>query len=163
MKLGAKKTTGWKATISVAMSNYIEAGSIIAIATSLGFWQDEFGISNFAVGLLAALSANAFGAAVGAAIGGPLCDRYGRKAIYTYDLMVYMVGVLIAAFAFNFGMLMIAFVITGLAVGAGVPASWTYIAEEAPAEEKAPVKACPICGAEADSKFCPQCGAPMGE
>ena len=35
--------------------------------------------------------------------------------------------------------------------------------EEAPDEEKAPVKACPICGAEADSKFCPQCGAPMGE
>jgi len=137
MKLGAKKTTGWKATISVAMSNYIEAGSIIAIATSLGFWQDEFGISNFAVGLLAALSANAFGAAVGAAIGGPLCDRYGRKAIYTYDLMVYMVGVLIAAFAFNFGMLMIAFVITGLAVGAGVPASWTYIAEQAPSGERA--------------------------
>ena len=32
-------TTGWKATISVAMSNYIDAGSIIAIATSLGFWQ----------------------------------------------------------------------------------------------------------------------------
>jgi len=36
MKLGAKTTTGWRATISVAMSNYIEAGSIIAIATSLG-------------------------------------------------------------------------------------------------------------------------------
>ncbi|WP_020109373.1 MFS transporter [Nocardia sp. 348MFTsu5.1] len=137
MKLGAKNTTGWKATISVAMSNYIEAGSIIAIATSLGFWQDEFGISNFAVGLLAALSANAFGAAVGAAVGGPLCDRYGRKAIYTYDLMVYMAGVLIAAFAFNFGMLLIAFVVTGLAVGAGVPASWTYIAEQAPSGARA--------------------------
>ena len=24
-------------------------------------------------------------------------------------------------------------------------------------------KACPICGAESDSRFCPQCGAPMGE
>ena len=24
-------------------------------------------------------------------------------------------------------------------------------------------KACPVCGAAADSKFCPQCGAPMGE
>ena len=24
-------------------------------------------------------------------------------------------------------------------------------------------KTCPICGAQADSKFCPQCGAPMGE
>ncbi|MFE0751060.1 MFS transporter [Gordonia sp. NPDC058843] len=137
MKVGARSTTGWRATISVAMSNYIEAGSIIAIATSLTFWQDEFGISNFAVGLLAALSANAFGAAVGAAIGGPLCDRYGRKAIYTYDLLVYMVGVLLAAFALNFTMLLAAFIITGLAVGAGVPASWTYIAEEAPSVERA--------------------------
>ncbi|MDJ0395806.1 MFS transporter [Rhodococcus sp. G-MC3] len=137
MKIGATSTTGWKATISVAMSNYIEAGSIIAIATSLTLWQNEFGISNLAVGLLAAFSANAFGAAIGAGIGGPLCDRFGRKAIYTYDLMVYMVGVLLAAFAVNFTMLLAAFVITGVAVGAGVPASWTYIAEQAPSRERA--------------------------
>ena len=137
MKIGARSTTGWRATIAVAMSNYIEAGSIIAIATSLGFWQAEFGISNFAVGLLAALSANAFGAAIGAALGGPLCDRFGRKAIYTYDLLVYMAGVLLAAFAMNFTMLLAAFVITGIAVGAGVPASWTYIAEQAPSNERA--------------------------
>ncbi|MEH3154785.1 MAG: MFS transporter [Gordonia paraffinivorans] len=137
MKLGSESTTGWRATISVAMSNYIEAGSIIAIATSLGFWQDRFGISDFLVGLLAALSANAFGAAIGAALGGPLCDRFGRKAIYTYDLLVYMVGVLVAACAVNFSMLLIAFVITGIAVGAGVPASWTYIAEQAPERERA--------------------------
>ena len=134
MKLGARSTTGWRATISVAMSNYIEAGSIIAIATSLAFWQAEFGISNFAVGLLAALSANAFGAAIGAILGGPLCDRFGRKAIYTYDLLVYMAGVLLAAFAVNYTMLLAAFIITGIAVGAGVPASWTYIAEQAPSD-----------------------------
>lgn len=137
MKLGARSTTGWRATIAVAMSNYIEAGSIIAIATSLGFWQAAFGISNFAVGLLAALSANAFGAAVGAILGGPLCDRFGRKAIYTYDLLVYMAGVLLAACAVNYTMLLAAFIITGIAVGAGVPASWTYIAEQAPSVERA--------------------------
>lgn len=137
MKIGARTTTGWRATIAVAMSNYIEAGSIIAIATSLAFWQSEFNIGNFAVGLLAALSANAFGAAIGAILGGPLCDRYGRKAIYTYDLLVYMAGVLLAAFAVNYAMLLAAFVITGLAVGAGVPASWTYIAEQAPTDGRA--------------------------
>ena len=137
MKIGARTTTGWRATIAVAMSNYIEAGSIIAIATSLAFWQSEFGISNFAVGLLAALSANAFGAAIGAILGGPLCDRFGRKAIYTYDLLVYMAGVLLAAFAVNFTMLLAAFIITGIAVGAGVPASWTYIAEQAPSTGRA--------------------------
>lgn len=137
MRIGSKNTTGWKATASVAMSNYIEAGSIIAIATSLSLWQNAFGIDDFAVGLLAAFSSNAFGAAIGAAIGGPLCDRYGRKFIYTYDLVVFMVGVLLATFAVNFPMLLTAFLITGIAVGAGVPASWTYIAEEAPAGERA--------------------------
>ncbi|GAA4979609.1 MFS transporter [Kineococcus glutinatus] len=137
MRLGSKSTTGWKATVAVAMSNYIEAGSIIAIATSLSAWQERFGVDDFAVGLLAALSANAFGAAVGALIGGPLCDRLGRKFIYTYDLLLYMVGVLLATFAVSYGMLLTAFVLTGIAVGAGVPASWTYIAEEAPAHARA--------------------------
>lgn len=136
MRLGSKITTGWKATVSVAMSNYIEAGSIIAIATSLTLWQEYLGIDNYPTGLLAALSANAFGAAIGAAIGGPLCDKLGRKFIYTYDLMLFMAGVLLAAFATNFSMLLIAFIATGIAVGAGVPASWTYIAEEAPANKR---------------------------
>jgi inositol transporter-like SP family MFS transporter len=95
------------------------------------------GIDDYLVGLLTALSANAFGAAIGAAIGGPLCDRLGRKFIYTYDLILYMAGVLLAVFAMNFWMLLIAFVLTGIAVGAGVPASWTYIAEEAPADKRA--------------------------
>jgi len=137
VKLGARNTTGWRATISVAMSNYIEAGSIIAIAVSLTLWQEEFGIDDFQVGLLAAVSANAFGAAAGALVGGWLCDRYGRKFIYTYDLLIYMAGVLLAAFAVSYSMLLVGFAVTGLAVGAGVPASWTFIAEEAPEERRA--------------------------
>ena len=91
--------SGWKATIAVSMSNYIEAGSIIALATSLTMWQHYFGFSNLFVGFLAAVSANAFGAAVGAMIGGPLGDRYGRKFIYTYDLILYMIGTLLVVFA----------------------------------------------------------------
>ena len=35
--------------------------------------------------------------------------------------------------------------------------------QEAPVEDEAKKKICPICGAESDSKFCPKCGAPMGE
>ena len=29
------------------------------------------------------------------------------------------------------------------------------------AEAEPAIKACPVCGAESDSKFCPKCGAPM--
>ncbi|MEN5075379.1 MFS transporter [Isoptericola cucumis] len=133
----AGRTTGWKATIAVAMSNYIEAGAIIAIATSLTAWQTHFGFDDALAGLLAALSANAFGAAVGAAIGGPLCDHYGRKFIYTYDLLLFLLGAVVVTFAGSFPMLLVGVVLMGIAVGAGVPASWTYIAEEAPAHERA--------------------------
>ena len=137
MKVGSPLTTGWKATISVAMSNYIDAGSIIAIATSLGYWQSAFGLTDAAIGMLAAFSANAFGAAIGAVLGGPLTDRFGRKFIYTYDLVLYMAGVLLAVFSCNVVMLFAAFLLTGIAVGASVPASWTYIAEQAPTDSRA--------------------------
>jgi inositol transporter-like SP family MFS transporter len=119
------------------MSNYIEAGSIIALATSLSLWQEYFGLSNTAVGLAAAISANAFGAAVGAMIGGPLGDKYGRKFIYTYDLLLYMLGTAFVIFAGQTWMLFAGIALTGIAVGAGVPVAWTYIAEEAPAEGRA--------------------------
>lgn len=94
-------------------------------------WATQFGLSSFAVGLLGAVSANAFGSAIGALIGGHLADKYGRKFIYTYNMLVYMLGVTIIMFAMNFPMLLIGFLITGLSVGAGVPASWTYISEMA--------------------------------
>jgi MFS family permease len=127
----------WRSTISVAMSNYIEAGSIIAIATSLSFWQHSFHLGNGIVGVLAAFSPNAFGAAIGAAIGGPLGDRFGRKFIYTYDLLLYMLGMLFVIFATNVALLQTGFLLAGIAVGAGVPAAWTYIAEQAPDDRRA--------------------------
>lgn len=136
-KFAAKNVTGWKATMAVSMANYIEAGSIIAAASSLTLWQEYLKIDSIGVGLLSALSANALGAAVGALIGGPLTDKFGRKVVFNYDLMVYMLGILLIVFSFNFPMLLIGTIITGIAVGAGVPVTWTYIAEESPKDKRA--------------------------
>lgn len=136
-KFAAKNVTGWKATVAISMANYIEAGSIIAAASSLTLWQTYLGFDSLGVGLLGALSANALGAAIGALIGGPLTDKYGRKLIFSYDLMVYMIGVALIAISVSFPMLLIGTIITGIAVGAGVPVSWTYIAEESPKEKRA--------------------------
>jgi len=92
-------------------------------------WQNYLGLSEMHLGWLNALSANALGAAIGAIIGGFLADKFGRKFIFTYNLLVYMTGVLIVMFAVNFPMLLAGFMITGISVGIGVPASWTYISE----------------------------------
>lgn len=132
-----KVTTGWKATIAIAMANYIEAGAIIAAASSLTLWQAYLGIDSIGVGLLSALSANALGAAVGALLGGYITDKFGRKIVFNYDLLVYMFGILLIMASVNFPMLLIGTIITGVAVGVAVPVSWTYIAEEAPSKLRA--------------------------
>ena len=79
--------------------------------------------------IIGAIGANAFGAAVGALIGGFLTDRLGRKFIYTYNLLVYAVGAFLCMICANLPMLLIGIVLLGLSVGAGVPASWSYISE----------------------------------
>lgn len=126
-----------KSTVAVSLTNYLDAGSIVAGASGLTLWSKQFGLNSWDVGLLGALSANAFGAAIGALIGGHLSDKYGRKLIYTYNMLVYMLGVLIVIFSVNFPMLLAGFIITGISVGAGVPASWTYISETSQSNNRA--------------------------
>ncbi len=126
-----------KGTIAVSLTNYLDSGCIVAGASGLTLWAQQFGLSSFAVGLLGAISANAFGSAFGALIGGHLADKYGRKFIYTYNMLVYILGVAIIMFSMNFAMLLAGFLITGLSVGAGVPASWTYISEMADPKTRA--------------------------
>jgi len=48
-----------------------------------------------------------------------------------------MFGMLFIIFSQNFGMLLTGYIIVGLSVGADIPASWTTIAEGAPAKERA--------------------------
>ena len=118
-----------KRTIAVSLTNYLDAGAIVAGASGLTLWQKYLGLSEVHLGWLNFISANCLGAALGAIIGGVLADKYGRKFIYTYNLIVYMVGVLLILCSVNFPMLLAGFLITGISVGIGVPASWTYISE----------------------------------
>lgn len=101
----------------------------MASGVALAAWAIAFNFDNVWVSILGAVGANAFGAAVGALIGGFLADRFGRKFIYTYNLLVYATGVFLIMCAVNLPMLCAGIVISGLSVGAGVPSSWSYISE----------------------------------
>ena len=118
-----------KSTIAVSLTNYLDAGAIVAGASGLTLWKEYLGLSEMHLGWLNFISANCLGAALGAIIGGALADKYGRKFIYTYNLLVYMLGVLLVIFSTCFPRLLAGFLITGISVGIGVPASWTYISE----------------------------------
>jgi len=122
----------WKWSALAGMASYLDAGSIVALGAGLAIMQQEFGLSDTSVGILAAIGPNALGCAIGAMIGGWLGDKLGRKRIYQYDLMVYAFGILLVALAMNREMLFVGTFITGVAVGADVPTSLALVGELAP-------------------------------
>ncbi|HEY2522558.1 MAG TPA: MFS transporter, partial [Streptosporangiaceae bacterium] len=122
----------WKNTILAGLANYIDAGSIVAGSAALALWASLFHLTSTFTGLIGAFSSNAISAGVGALIGGRLCDKVGRKTIYQWDMLVYAAGMLVLVFAVRPWMLVVGFVLAGLAVGADIPASWTIICEMAP-------------------------------
>jgi inositol transporter-like SP family MFS transporter len=126
----------WKNTILAGLANYIDAGSIVAGSAALALWQEAYGLSNSLVGLIAALGPNAISAGIGAFVGGRLCDLFGRKKIYQYDMLFYAFGMLWLIFAVNAWMVILGFFLVGLAVGADIPASWSLIAEMAPSNKR---------------------------
>ena len=122
--------------VLAALASYIDAGSIVAGAAGLPLWADKFGLGSTTLGLIAAFSSNAISAGIGALVGGWLCDRFGRRRVYQSDLLLYAFGLLWIVFATAPWMLITGYVFAGLAVGADVPASWTLIAEIAPARKR---------------------------
>src|SRR3954470_89449 len=132
MTTGGSATGGWRDTILAGLANYIDAGSIVAGSVALALWVETYHLTPTFVGLIGAFSANAISAGVGALIGGRLCDLLGRKKIYQWDMLFYAFGMLFLVFAVQPWMIVVGFLIVGLAVGADIPASWTIIAEMAP-------------------------------
>lgn len=127
----------WRNTILAGLANYIDAGSIVAGSAALALWATEYNLSDSFIGILGAFSANAISAGIGALIGGRLCDMFGRKRIYQYDMLFYAFGMLWLVFASEPWMIVVGFVLVGLAVGADIPASWSLIAEMAPTGARA--------------------------
>lgn len=127
---------GWRNTILAGLANYIDAGSIVAGSAALAMWKAQYGLSDTFLGLIAAFSANAISAGIGALIGGILCDKFGRKKIYQYDMIFYAFGMAFLVFANAPWMIVVGFVLVGLAVGADIPASWSLIAEQAPDDKR---------------------------
>jgi MFS transporter, SP family, inositol transporter len=126
----------WRNTILAGLANYIDAGSIVSGSAALALWASAYALSPTFIGVLGAFSANAISAGIGALVGGRLCDLFGRKKIYQYDMLFYAVGMLWLVFAVQPWMIVVGFILVGLAVGADIPASWSLIAEMAPPGER---------------------------
>jgi len=126
----------WRWTGIAALGDYLDAGSIVAGGAALPLFTAYLHFGSTAVSLIAALGSNGISTGIGALVAGRLGDRYGRKFIYSWDLLIYAVGALIVSLAVNASMMIGGYMLLGLAVGIDVPTSWSLIAEFAPRKQR---------------------------
>jgi sugar porter (SP) family MFS transporter len=101
------------------------------VSGALLFVKKDFGgLSSFQQELVTSLLL--VGAAVGALTAGRVADRVGRRPAVMITALVFVVGVLLAAFTPAYPMLLVARVIIGLAVGAASMIVPLYIGEVVP-------------------------------
>jgi MFS family permease len=95
---------------------------------------ETLGLSAAQIGLLA--SGYLAGAVVGALFFGRLTDRYGRKRLFFITLAVYLVGVGLSAFAWDFWSFLVFRFITGCGIGGEYAAINSAIDELIPARHR---------------------------
>src|SRR3990167_4780511 len=98
---------------------------IIGIVTSI--LGPIWGLSTFQIAILngAALASAAFGAV----FFGFFSDRYGRKKLYGFEVLILFFGAILSASSSSFSMLLIARLIVGFGIGGDYPSSAVVISE----------------------------------
>jgi MFS family permease len=105
---------------------------IIGVANPL--IQQGYGLSAALKGLVSA--AAIVGAIVGAGFLGPLADRIGRRRIFKYDLVLFVVFSAACIFAWDIWSLIAFRFVLGIAIGLDYPISASYLAEILPAKAR---------------------------
>jgi putative MFS transporter len=110
-----------------AMDQGMMAGVMASIGKS---WK----LTPADLGLLG--SASAVGMAIGAAVAGMVADRYGRRTVVTFTLVLYGLASAVSGISPNFTILLLLRFLTGLGLGGELPAASTLVSEFSPAKSR---------------------------
>lgn len=109
----------------------MEVGMISFIVTALAAeWQ----LGAQQIGLLMAI--NSIGMAAGAAIAGLMADRYGRRAILLWTLLIFSIASGLSALATGFIALCVLRFAAGFGLGGELPVASTLVSESVPIKER---------------------------
>ncbi|MHB1651320.1 MAG: MFS transporter [Desulfitobacteriaceae bacterium] len=105
----------------------MDQGMVAGVMASIGKgWH----LQPAQLGLLG--SAGAAGMAIGAAFAGMAADRWGRRTVILFTLLIYGVGSGLSGLAGSLGMLLMFRFVTGLGLGGELPAASTLVSEFSP-------------------------------
>lgn len=119
-----------RALVAIGLGEFVDAYDLIVISGVLIVLKPHFHLSAGEVGWLAA--AAFFGSAVGALFFGDLADRIGRRRVFVLNLIAFVGLALVSAVVTQVWMLFVVRILIGVAIGADIAASISFLAELSP-------------------------------
>lgn len=142
---GAAPTKGSLATIGLCLAiALLEGLDLQSAGVAAPRIAKEFALSVAQMGW--AFSAGAIGLLPGAALGGRLADRWGRKRVLMLSVTLFGIFSLVTAHVWNFESLLAARFLTGLGMGAAMPNLIALCAEAAPEGQRNTAVGAMYCG-----------------
>ena len=117
----------FKTVITAGMGFFTDAYDLFIIGVVSTILKNTWHINTIQVSLLSSTALLA--AALGAIVFGRIADRFGRKVVYGYELLILAAGAIASAFAPNVILLLIFRFVLGLGIGGDYPVSATLMSE----------------------------------
>ena len=113
-----------------AMGIFLDGFDLFVMSIALPLIIVQFSATPLEQGIVGA--AAVIGAIFGALIGGRLCDRFGRKKVFLFDLLIFIIFAILSSFAWSIESLIIFRFLLGVGIGADYPVCASYVSEFMP-------------------------------
>ncbi|SMC03406.1 Predicted arabinose efflux permease, MFS family [Sulfobacillus thermosulfidooxidans DSM 9293] len=124
------KGVHWKVWFLSAMGVFLDGFDLFIIGVALPLIAHQMHVTKTGIGLIGA--AAPLGAMIGAFTLGRFTDKLGRKAMYLFDLLFFVVFAGLSALSWNPTSLLVFRFLLGIGIGADYPISSTYVSELMP-------------------------------
>ena len=116
--------------IVIALAFFFDSVDLGTMTFVLGSIKQEFGLSTAAAGLVA--SASFFGMVFGAAVAGLLADRFGRRPVFQWSMVLWGVASYLCSTAHDVNSLIAYRVVLGIGMGMEFPVAQALLSEFVP-------------------------------
>ena len=119
-----------RALVAIGLGEFVDAYDLIVISGALLVLKPHFRLTTGEVSWLVASAF--FGSAAGALFFGDLADRIGRRRVFVLNLIAFVGLALVSAVVTEVWMLFVVRVLIGVAIGADIVGSISFLAELSP-------------------------------
>ncbi|WP_374442169.1 MFS transporter [Pseudomonas panipatensis] len=120
--------------VIIALAFFFDSMDLAMMTFLLGSIKAEFGLSSAQAGLLA--SSSFFGMVLGAALSGLLADRYGRKPVFQWSIVLWGLASYLCSTAADVQHLTLYRVLLGIGMGMEFPIAQSLLSEMIPASRR---------------------------